>query len=270
MSGYPLKERLQHYVSESLIFASSPSQIQTSVNETISKLQCGYDTSVQCRTSKGRLLQEIGVYIFQAVVLVTALRIIRLGFVASVATPLVFILAYPIIMRRTYGLQFGCSVSLYPVLPVCLVSDVQDILYTFTPPQLPWPAPLVVRNGTSISVFDCPALGFGDGVHELVFYANTYLPPGWLNVFPAATVSTFLPLRSALQVMPRNATAEYTQCAALYSFTIIPVVLILALAVLTLLALIHLALVMTGHLASVLKNVYFAIVAAYIGVVAAE
>lgn len=222
------------------------------VTEAKTALQCSFDTAVQCYTIKGRLTQEVLRYILQVMVISLGLRIFKIGMLSMLLTPFFFLLAWPILMNRTYGLQYGCTLSISPVIPVCLISDVQDLMISLTPSVLPWPAPLVNRTNGTLSVVDCVPLGFGDGLSELRFLAGEYAPL-LANTFPQL-------------VSHVNATTIQSQCALLYGFTAVPVVLLILFGIVTALALTHIALVALGYVVSFLAQLQYALLAVFVGV----
>jgi hypothetical protein len=264
-SGYNLQQVLDDFAHQALDLVSTPAKLSELENKVSQSLRCGYHTSVQCLNNPGRLPSEIAIYAVQAVALITGLRIIKCGALATVLSPLLFLIAWPVIAKRTYGLEYGCSISTSPVVPVCTLSDVQNMVYMLTPEHFPWPSPLVQRNGSQLTVFDCTTLGFGNGVYELRYFADTYAP-GWL---PAARVGANVVGTSVLDSVRAtggNSSAIETQCAGLYAFTAVPVALILLFVLLSALVLIHIALVAFGYLANAAGSVARGVVAGYLDI----
>jgi hypothetical protein len=211
---------------------------------------CTYDHSVQCKARRSSLARETGRYVLVAVATVSALRVVRLGPLAGFASTVFMLAFWPVVAKRTYGLEYGCSLSLTPVLPVCLVSDVQDVVYWLFPPQLPWPSPLVAAGQrpalNASAVASCSELGFGDGVLEIVYWLDRYVPEWRTEIASSATLSWLgFDAQRELQYHTgkQGQGALYEQCAVLFSFTALPVLLALALVALLLYAVLHIAVV---------------------------
>jgi hypothetical protein len=243
------------------------------VKEVSNALQCGYDTASRCFSRPGRLPYEVFRYFWQAAAAVMLLRFFGGGpgsFVASCLSILLFLFAYPVIMNRTYDLSYACSLSFTPVVPVCLVSDVQDFIYTVFPQHVPWPAPLVQRNGTGLVVFSCAASGFGDGVAELGYFLHKY-ETAWRGVFPVFTSGNWPAFRmpqgnagneTTGEWSPRQVVAAREQCAILYSFTVLPLLLLIAVGMVAAVAATHIVLIVYGTMYTAFKGFFLASVAA--------
>lgn len=272
LSGFDLQDGIQTW-AHTLFALNSSEAVKHDIASVYNKMQCSYDTAAQCYHNPGRLPYELGKYVVQVVLLMQVLRILQMGSVASVLAPLTVLLSYSVIMHRTYALPYGCSLTLFPVIPVCLTSDVQNLVYMLTPERIPWPSPLVSGLGKNMSVYNCSAAGFGDGVHELAYFVYTYLP-GWEGYFPSLTVSTytghsFATYLSELQQMGADASSAHSQCAALYGFTAVPVVVVLAAVLLFAVALAHITIIIFAFALQVLRSAFNASVGAYQAVVAA-
>jgi len=265
VSGYRLDDGIERFIA-SFSLRNAGNTAQAVAKNVASKVKCGFDTSVACHTRKGRLFEQIMFYILVSVLAVTILRLLHLGALASLALPLLFLLSYPVIMNRTYGLQYACSISLAPVVPVCLVSEVQDLVYRFTPATLPWPAPLVQRRDgvvNSTQVFDCTTLGFGTGVRELGYALETYAPQA-LDLFPSLFVSTNTPIPRLLGHF--NSSLIEKQCAALYGFTVVPVLLLLAAACVLFFVVVHIAVAELSAVLALVKNMILTFLAVFLAV----
>ena len=271
-SGYDVRHVLNGF-AQRFRLRSLISNVPAVADELIDKLRCGYDSTVACHEHAGRLPFEIMRYVLVSTLIVTALRIVHFGFLSSLITPVLFLLAWPVIMNRTYRLEYACSVSLYPVVPVCLVSDVQNMLYAVTPQQIPWPSPLVNRTGPRLNasnVFDCTTIGFGSGVQELEYFARAYAP-NLTQVLPTLFVSTpqgppVLQNFYSSNRRYQNTTEIYQQCAVLYAFTMIPILMIVAAGLMFAVAVFHVLVVLAHEVFRFLKNIFLAIIAAYLAV----
>jgi hypothetical protein len=274
-TGVDLAETLDHaLVSFHLSGSANVRGVERAVS---SALHCSYATAEMCIRNNGTLLNEIFIFAVSFVLLLTALRTLNLGFIAGIAGPVLILLAWPIIARRTYSLPFSCSITFFPVIPVCFVSDLQDLVYQFTPAHLPWPSPLVNRSSYPLhpaDVFDCTTIGFGNGVTELGYYIFRYAP-GLLPNAPSALLSllsgtSVVYTVAELKTMGSNHTAIYDQCAGLYSFTVFPVLVLLFILVVYSLLLVHLLFICFGAVVGVLKNIFFASICFYDAVVDAS
>jgi len=286
VTGYDFEAALQRLVSNVARRLPSRPGFGTAASKATDKLKCGYDTALQCLEKPGTLHNQVMRYILEAVVVSTTLKVLSLGSLNMVVMPLFFLLSYPVIMNRAYGLQYGCSITPSPVVPVCLTSEVQDLLHSLTPRVLPWPSPLVNSSARVIhkvsgnsftsyntselrpsDVFDCTTLGFGDGVRELVYLANRYVP-GWQGVFPTVTRSRIFGHSIQEAVDSFHVSSKHShindQCASLFSFTAIPVILLVALAAVFAAAALHITLILFAYTLAATKNMYLAVIAAYI------
>jgi hypothetical protein len=267
--GYDLQGRVGSFFGT--LFGDATAHPLSPVEAAVtSTLHCTYNSSVQClKHGQGRLGSVAFWYALESVAVLTGLRVLRLGPLAVVLTPALFFMAWPVIMNRAYGLEYGCSLSLTPAVPVCFLSDAQSLMYELTPQKFPWPSPLVKRNGTNFTVFDCTAIGFGDGGVELAYFLNAYAP-GWRDYFPSVTVSSLFgnKVRDAIVNTPTGISPLTTQCAALFSASAVPVLLLLVFFAAFFLAALHVAFVAFAYLARAGKQFYFAFIAAYLAVIA--
>jgi hypothetical protein len=285
ITGIRPEEKLHKLTNFLLNLSPSRSNIAPALRSTVNKLKCSYDTTPQCLAKKGTLLPQILRYVLELGLVSLALKVLRLGSVNMVVMPLLILFGYSIVMQRTYGLEFGCSISIFPVLPACLVSDIQDIIYMLTPKLLPWPSPLVntanrvtetlqvdgfkvftIRQLQTSDIFDCGAVGFGDGVRELVYLANRYLP-GWQKLLPTLTHATIFgqSIQEISNTISTGAPSAklHEQCASLYSVTAVPILLFFATCLVFSLAALHVVVIFSAHIVKALQNVFMATLAAF-------
>ena len=226
------------------------------------KLQCAYDSSVQCLNKDTSLLYKVGYVALEITLLVTVLKVLRVGWASTLVMSLGIFFFLPRVMSRTYNLQYGCSVSFYPVIPVCLVSDMQDIVYQLLPSQLPWPKTLVNATlGATITkanVFDCTSIGFGGGFQELAYLVE-YITPKWHTAVLGYTLPTFF--NQTLVHTP-----QYEACALLYSFNALPLVLLFGVALVFAAAALHVGFMVSSYLFSVFGDVFRLVVGLYIAI----
>jgi len=214
-------------------------------------LRCMYTDAVQCTNRRSPLVYETALYWLAVVALLAGLRIVKLGSLSVAVLPLAFFLALPVIFHNAYGLPFGCSISLTPALPVCFVPDVQEAVYALLPRHLPWPSPLVERAPSGLKVLDCKALGFGDGILEIVYYLDLWVP-SWRLYVSSFTTSTWLGFGPEQEVNYWNGKAvqshAYEQCAGLFAFTAVPPLMVAGLLAVAAFAAAHVALVLVVFL----------------------
>lgn len=226
------------------------------------KLQCSYDSSLQCLNKTRSLLYDVGYVALELTLVVTVLKVLRVGWASTLVMSLGVAFFLPRVLSKTYNLQYGCSISFYPVIPVCLVSDLQDIVYQILPSQLPWPTTLVNATlGATITtadVFDCTTLGFGGGIQEFVYLLD-YAAPWW-----RVTVLGYTPPSTFDQTLVR--TPQYEHCAALYAFNALPVALLGGVSLVVAAAALHLGFVASSYLFSVFGDLFRLVVGLYVAV----
>lgn len=263
--------------------------LNNAVGQYVDTLKCQYATSVGCYNKNNSLLYWTIYTTIEILIAFAVIKFLRFGSLTVMVVPFALVIFYPTVMKRTYGLEFGCSLSLTPVTPPCFVSDIQDLAYTFLPRHLPWPSPLVNVRGREISkvpnpfgkplqaaflqpsdVLDCGALGFGDGTRELI-YALDYLAPSWRSKVSSVTTSTLFGLDFVKDLNVFNSTLVHThayeQCAALYSVTAFPLVLVIITALVFTVCGLHLAFLFVRYFLLFLKDIYRAAALSYIDTV---
>lgn len=273
IAGFNVSEIVLNKVSS--LIDSVPSRNNTAAGGTaaVQKLQCAYQSSVQCLNTERSLGYNILYVALEILTVSTVLKILRVGSTVTAFTAAAFMLFIPRVLSKTYHLQYGCSISLFPVVPVCLVSDLQDIVYAVLPRHLPWPAPLVDTHDRSLSrysivgiqfsisnlqksdVFDCSSLGFGDGYTEFLYALQYYFPAWNKYLYGDAATNQFVnkPIHAPI----------YKQCAALYGFNAFPIVLVLALAALFVIAVLHVVVVFTFYMIGAITNTFRALAYLY-------
>jgi len=263
-AGLDLQDKVTEYFDK-LFSNSSAGRVEAEVARA---LRCTYADSVQCRKrGEGRLAGVTLTYGIQSLAILTGLRVAKLGTLTAVASPVLVLLAYPVIVNRAYGVEYGCTLTLSPAVPVCLLPDAQDIFYEATPARIPWPSPLVVRNGTRITVFDCASLGFGQGTTEIGYYLNAYAP-GWRAYFPSAAFAAVFGagLRDSITRAPSAKDHITTQCAALFSISAIPLLILFAFVATFAVAILHVAVLVALFVLRAVAQLFMAFFAAFLDI----
>jgi hypothetical protein len=287
LTGIDVASKLSGFFSDTFNNFPALTKVQEETEKIVNTLQCHYATSVQCRTrSAADLLYNVFYLAFEAMIIITVLKIIKLGALSTIVTSLLFCSFPARVMNMTYKLQFGCSISYTPVIPVCLLSNIQDMIYLILPRHLPWPSPLVDSHARSTTltpivtgkplaftylqpsdVYNCANLGFGDGTIETLYWLDYWLP-GWQKYISSATVDTFLGISNIEQInyFANKPIHEnlYRQCAILYSFSVIPIIMIAVLVVFFAIAIFHCLLLFIRYVLIAIRNFYEAGASAYI------
>lgn len=286
LTGYDIRKLVIDKLSYAFDNAPALTVAQKQTASVIKKIQCQFESSVQCRTQSHDLLYNTFYLAFEILLVYTVMKILKMGSLVPVVSSFLLLGFVPRVLNMTYNLQFACSISYAPTIPVCFVSEIQDLVYRVLPRHLPWPSPLVNNHGrvttlepiitgkplqfTYLTVKDvqnCAAYGFGDGVTEVIYWVDYWIP-GWQKYFSTATVDTFLGFSPVQQFnyyanKPIH-TNIYRQCAILYAFNVIPVVLAFGVLVFFTIALFHLLILFTRYILMFLRYIYEALAEAYI------
>jgi hypothetical protein len=226
--------------------------------------------------------------IFYISVAVIGLRFVGLSFLSYAVVLGGVALFIPITFKRAYDMPFGCTLSLSPVLPVCIAEDLRDIIYFVLPRHIPWPTPLVnVHNRTiakqttlggktnsvyyidTTDVFDCRKIGFTDGT-RVIIYSLDYIFPGWRAYITSLSTKLLFGI-DVTQMADYFADKEihgqlYEQCAALNAISVIPILLVGALLLVFGVAVLHCLLLFVRNMLFAVRAVYLAFALAYIDV----
>ena len=229
---------------------------------------CDYGGSIQCSLKKSELSREIFLVGLAFMVILIASTFLKISFLTPILTIVFLCVYFPVVMSRTYDVPFGCFMAVPPPIPTCFFDDVQVILNLF-PRHLTWPSPLVrgerhprlvssafgapvaVHYIDKSSVFDCATIGFGDGGRELLF-AVDYFVPSWRKSFTSVGFSTNFGFETYKNLNYFNGTVTHThiyqQCALLYSFTAIPLILLAIAGLIFGLALLHVFIIFSRNM----------------------
>jgi hypothetical protein len=286
ITGLDIQDRVESAMS--WLIKESPSKLLGAADAGLSKIACDYDGSVMCRRRNPdkTLLQIVISNVLYALLAVVGLRFVGLGFL-SYAVLLGFVALFiPITFKRAYDMPYGCSISLSPVLPVCIAEDLRNMTYFLLPRHLPWPTPLVnVHNRTIVQqrtlggettsiyyidttdVFDCRDIGFTDGT-RVIIYGLDYLVPEWRSYITSISTSMLFGI-DAIKTTDFFADREihghlYEQCAALNAISVIPILLVGALVLVFGVAVLHCVLLFVRNMLFAARAVYMTFATAYI------
>ena len=286
VSGWDVASWLDAKMNRILNLFPTKTAASQKVNEVLQNVKCTYDTSVMCRTKDRTLFYHVFWTAVKFFAIIYVSSFLKIGMLTPAIVMGCTILFLPTVLKSTYGLPLGCSMSYTPVLPVCIAEDFQTGLYALLPQHIPWPAPLVNTHNRApqsiptgfgrpitasyihtADVTDCSHYGFGDGTRELV-YGLDYYWPSWREHFSSFTTSTFFGWKVSQEFQyfegKQIHTEIYKQCAALFSITTIPLILFVILILTFSLAILHVAFVVVRNLLLAIKDLFRALALAFI------